>query len=1136
MQTEKAIALGLKRYWALLAVIYVVAITLFVLNSAFHANYSSFSSSIEVVSPRDALTAIAEFSLTVFMVLVILLSVDLRARDARERMLEVLDSRPFSNVVLVIGRFTGMFLSVWLPLVILLFVLQVLGWLFPLVGLPIGGTIDPLAIFGFAIYMALPAIAFCCAFVMFSVILLRYRLLALLVVGALFFVLISMVESKPFVTALTLDLVGTSQLNESTEWVPSIADFSWWLQRVGVLALAFGFLFFTIVIHPRLDGSKRLMQGTVASIFALVGGALIAGGYYSKQSEINQVEQWKLAHEQRSEKVNIDVISVSGSLTLLPGRNLQTTLDITFTNTTEQPIEEALFTLNPGFEVTELTDSLGNNLRSSHSNGLLDIQFSSPLDSDEEATIKVTYNGKPDTLFGYLDSATDVTKRAKDSGSMELKKLGTAKGIFKSDYVALMPGIRWLPTPGADTGVGKKGEQIRDFYEFDLNVSVPNGWTVAGPGLRRSISNSDSEVVYKFAPKSVVPEVAMLAAPFSRFSTEIDGIEFEVLLHPEHSDIVNVMAHGKAEIKTWVENQLSLIKETGLSYPYGAFTLVEVPNSLRRYGGGWRMGTTLAPPSMMLLKESGLPTARFDVDADNNFVADLVGWAPTVNVENDPAKVARDRLIKYFTNDFSGGNLFAGFARSIYTHQVSAIGKEAVALNFAMDELATMVVSGERSYFSVENALAMDGILSQLLSSKAEAHKTLTDKVIERFTSKPVVWESILKNPLSDFDPWESPKTTVDALTLKSGELARLIYDTLGPKKSGELLAKLLSKYRGKDYTLEQVVASHEFDDVLEGGLLDNWFNGEDLAGFTSDQIELYQLEQSDNGVASYQFKMRLKNEEPVAGYARVVWMTEVDGRRSYSDPIRIDGQSALDFGIVLTQPPVSVYVEPYLSLNRDEYLVKGFNHSEIQKKDRAPFRGIKPMPLGTHGNERIVADDLDLAFSVSESEESGKLLGALKSVNNASSLMDQGLPIGKGIPRYWSRRSEETAWGKYRHTLAYTQAGDGNAKAVLSSRLPQAGRWKLEVHLPDLKLEPKPIMGKWQMKVVGGDSSHDVVFDANKGSLGWNLVGDYKLPAGEVKVEFSNKSDGAVIIADSVAWSLIDEGSQLVFREHKVL
>ena len=40
--------------------------------------------------------------------------------------------------------------------------------------------------------------------------------------------------------------------------------------------------------------------------------------------------------------------------------------------------------------------------------------------------------------------------------------------------------------------------------------------------------------------------------------------------------------------------------EVGLPYPYDGLTLVEVPNSLRGFGGGWRMDTAMAPPAMLL--------------------------------------------------------------------------------------------------------------------------------------------------------------------------------------------------------------------------------------------------------------------------------------------------------------------------------------------------------------------------------------------------------------------------------------------------------------------------------------------------------------------------------------------------------
>ena len=62
--------------------------------------------------------------------------------------------------------------------------------------------------------------------------------------------------------------------------------------------------------------------------------------------------------------------------------------------------------------------------------------------------------------------------------------LGFMPGLFDQSYVALMPGIRWLPSAGADTPNGAARTHPPDYFNVDLTVEVPEGWLVAGPGRR----------------------------------------------------------------------------------------------------------------------------------------------------------------------------------------------------------------------------------------------------------------------------------------------------------------------------------------------------------------------------------------------------------------------------------------------------------------------------------------------------------------------------------------------------------------------------------------------------------------------------------------------------------------------------
>ena len=816
-----------------------------------------------------------------------------------------------------------------------------------------------------------------------------------------------------------------------------------------------------------------------------------------------------------------DLLSVTGEVEIEPGDHLIANLELTFGAVSDDRLEYAIFTLNPGFEVSKITSASGQRLEAEHQDGLLRIKLAKTLTAGETSTVNLEYQGKPDIHFGYLDSAINIYDRTKHTGSHFLHEEGLSKGIFDDRYVALMPGIHWLPTSG--TGLETQAT-AKDFFTFDLSVSVPQGWLPAGPAARQQVNAANDKVTYKFSPQKELHEVALLTAPFTSFSTEIDGVIFEVLLRQDHAETIGELSFASQELEQWIKQRLALINESGLSYPFDSFTLVDTPITLRSFGGGWRMDTTLAPPAMALLKESGFPSARFDITEDEAVLTDFIGLKYQSDPESDPAKAARNKLIRYFSNDFSGSNIFSAFARSIFYHQSTATGKEAVALEFAMNDLANMVIAGEPTYYSIENSLTTSGALVDILNSDKNPHQSTTEKLIDIYTSNPNVWELALDSSLSHLDYSAKPDLAVDVLTLKSGQLAKWMYDTHGPKKSGQLLARVLQETAHKPYNIEQVstildgLTEEEGKDSL--AVMQSWFNDKDLAGFTTEKVEVYKLETESSSDDQYQLKMKLNNKESQLGFLRVAWKTESDVERQYSKPIKLEANSSLEFGIVLNQVPEKVYVIPYLSLNRKEFQVKLPNTKDIETKSLPALDGVQVAAVDEQQQDRIIVDDLDDGFSISEVERKGGFLWLRQVQNPKSRILDNGLPVARETPRYWSRKVEASAWGEYRHTVAYVQSGSDEAKVSMTTRLPNQGRWQLEIHLPDMDLDPKPEYGTWHLTITNGSQKHDITFNAKNSITGWNAVSAFELHSGDITVEFSGKSDGDVIIADAISWS----------------
>lgn len=1122
------------RYWVFLSLAYLFGLAGYAYYSALHALFSSVSASVGMIGPRYLMMAIGLYYITGFVLGIVFLGFDVRARDVRESIVEVLDSRPLTNLELVAGRFLALFLAGWIPIVILAVLIQGFGWLLPMLGSPFGRTVQPWSLVSFVFLMGIPAIAFGVALVFFITLLVRHRLVAaVLSVGAIVGVYAALF-TIPSTYGAYVDFIGSLSVGFPSDLVPGLTVPGGWIQRFGILVAALGLLGFAVVLHPRLDGGERWRPMAVAGGLLVIGVALLTIVSQGRLGDAAALERWRAAHEARAGEPIADVLSIAGAVTVDPGERLDAELEIELAAPPEQSLSHVLLTLNPGLTVEEVTIG-GRAVTSEHADGLLDIELDRALAPGEQTVMTLRYGGRPNTGFAYLDSAVNL--QTLNANEAQIGILGFENGIFDSRYVALMPGIRWLPASGVDVGRDDPRMRHRDYFRVALDVTVPQGWLVAGPGKRDPVGSERDRTTFRFAPAVSIPEVALMAAEFESFATEIDGVTFEVLVDPDHDQNFEVLAHTREEVEQWIADHLEVARDAGLAYPFDAFTAVEVPNTLRSYEGGWRLDTALAPPGMMLLKETSFPTARFDVDFVN-----VVGAGRDYDQDGGKPRIDRNRLVSFFTNDFSGGNIFTGAARSFFAHRTSAYGPDAIALEFALEELATLLISGQRSYFSVHLFANVNASATSIMTSiQGRGVSSVADALITVQSDRTEVWEAALDSSLADIDPWDDPQRTIDVLTLKGGRMAEAIYDTLGPEAVGELLAHVLENHAGGSYTLDDLIAAGDGIGEGLGPLFEDWFRSNGLPGFLTDDPQLYRLPDSDSGDSRYQLIVRVENEEPVVGFARVAWVASGSndglraavgddladaavvgrGARATSDPIRIPGRSAIEFGVVLSEPPLAAYLHPYLSLNRSNFIVDQFNTTSIPTRDAEPFNGVREVPLVTaREDDRIIADDLDEGFAI-VSDEGGDDL-RLAGRETAIAGMDRGLPVATGniIPRRWSRRDVQSAFGRYRHTLAYMGPGDGSTRAVMPVSIPAAGIWELEVHMPVLQYVAPDNRGTWHMEIVSEYGREPVDFDATVAALGWNLVGEYDLPAGEVSIEISDMTDGQLIVADAVAWS----------------
>ncbi|MEN8163139.1 MAG: hypothetical protein ABFS37_03340 [Acidobacteriota bacterium] len=1113
MWAELRLTRRLVRYWIFLSLALLSGMLIYIYYSGLHAFFSSFSATAAIIGPRFLIGAMGLYYVAFFLFGLVFMAFDVRARDVRERMVEVLDARPMTTPELMVGRFTAQLLAAWVPAWLMVALMQLLGSALPALGSPIGEPLQPTSLVMFTVFMCLPAMAFGLALTYLVTLLVRSRLIAAVVtVGVLVGVIWASFKVSP-IASVFLDVSGMYSVVFPSDILPAMVDLVGFLQRLGYLVAAFGLLALAVAVHPRLDGGSRRLRAALGAGLMAVAVVLLGAGGVLRASNLRQLDSWLAAHEARASEQRPDIIRIEAATDIDPGKTISVEAEISIAAPGEAALAQVLLTLNPGLELHEVTTD-GSDIGFEHSNGLLELDLR--LAPGTRRRVKLRYSGKPDIRFGYLDSVrTPERLSAMDS---QLYILGYDRGLNDRRYVALMPAIAWLPLAGAAVESKAGTDQGPDFFDIDLQVTVPEGWLAAGPGARHDQGTTDGRSTFHLNPGAPVDGAAVIASVFESFALDIEGLRLEMLLTPGHLRTVENLSDARDAIRERVADRLQEFAEAGLAYPYDGFTLVEAPNALRGFGGGWRLGSVLSQPGMMVVRELGFPLARFDVPfRDESDWQDHEGGLPQARLE---------RLEEFFINDFSGGNLFSGATRSFFLTQCSARGPGREALNWTLDELGTLLAADARGYFSAHLFSAeMQGKIGQAIQGHliGGGRGHFADSVIEVFASRPAVWKAVLDGAPVDIDPWDDPQKTIDGLSLKAGTLAQVIYDDLGFEGSVALLASLRRDFSGTTFTLDDVVAAAEQQAPGLGRIIEDMLTTTRLPGLVGQQADSYRLPDGADGGARYQLNLIVRNDEPTPGLFRVVYYVGADDdqERQESDPLRIDGQGAIRFSTVLTRPPTGVWVNPYLSLNRSSFRVPLPEVDETVIIEAEPSEGVTMVEFEVADTDAVIVDDLDEGFEVVEGGgRSGLRLGA-RGQDDAE--LDNGLPVEEfgPLPRAWSRATSATAHGRYRHTLAWMRKGKGESRAQFTGEVLKPGPWELEIHLPHKqRFRVARNWGVWKLAVVQGDDRHEIDFDAKEAPRGWNLVDSFDLDDGEVIVEFSDETTGMIVVADAVRWT----------------
>ena len=1141
----------LVRTWIFI-VFTLVMCTGVLINSFFsYSMTSSVSSSTLLNSPLMIPYQLYPTVIGFFAIWVIFLAFDVRSRDKRDRLDEVVGVLPISNFELVLGRATGITVLLLIPILALIALYWLGGFIIRL-GWPESGIREPELYVTLAtlVFDLIPNLLFWIALVMGVTLLVRLRVIAAAIaLGAVGLTYWAQNNFPVYVLNIINSYTAVTFLPSFV--APTFTTLEIVTHRTGMLFLSFAFLCLAAALYPRLDKVNRPRMFIYSGVLLVLGVLTFYIVHIQYQGEYTGRVEMANVHKPFAEQHQVDFESLNGQVQINPGGETTGTFDIDLNPVTRLAQgDEFILSLNPGYEIESLTmNGVATDYR--FEQGLLAIQVDTPIGPTDTMVLSIAARGDLDPRFAYLDSAVDLLS-SDIFQAFGLVFQGTYTYVNSSHYVALIPDLGWYPLPGAHYHRGLTHIRPRDFFSLDLDVVVPDDWSVAGPGQSEIETTADERRV-TFMPAAPVHEVALFASEFDRRMLEIKGVEFEVMVSPQNATNLDVFEPVLDDLKSHVAEMLVQANAAGLTYPYRTFTIVETPINLRAYRGGWRMDSGQSFPGVFTIREGSFLQAGFQ--------------APFDRLEENNEITEEERLERklafltgYFKNDVTGGNVYLAAANNLMQYQTDATGPGAIPLSYIMNYLARQLTTDLEGFYSAHvtmdtSAQGMSTIgVAQI--SREQDGRTLSRLFYDWHIDQPDTWEAMQAQPLgqAEYADFENAKTNLHVLHLWGRSMSQLMKDWLGKDQLALLLSEMRTRYAGTTYTYDDLVAVAAELGLDITPIFGNWLEKNDFAGFLASRVETVRLPDQEYGVPLYESSFFIENPEPVPGLVTVEYGMEErssDSEVNYdsTEPIKVPGNGAVQVSLTSEEPLQLIRVNPYLSYNRMTFSLTvpyRRNYEEVERDEQPQVQLASwQYELG----DSIVVDDLDTGFTVDDGEGTGPqmpwFVRMFLSVAFSEPPKDQGLSsYGGGVVTMafaeWSRQQLDQAYGKYRRTLARAFNRSTVANAHFAANLPTSGTWKLEYHVPppgalssslrtgfgggavnvNFGSRRRARWGDFDVWVTDGDRVVPIEFDGESMDEGWNLLGEFDLENPLVTVSVSTETTQGAVVADAIRWT----------------
>ena len=1031
------------------------------------------------------------FLILVFGIGIVAYTCDLHRRESSARLEEVVYAKAWRNRVLVGGRVLGIaaFASLsYLAVISLILSVALVARLFGVSGV----EIPQISVLFKACVLQAPTYFLLMTALVASLSYCTKSSVLSLVLG------ITLIVGLDFVLDYMPAWMAASFVPESL-YIPSDLDpasiTTGLFKHIALIGLSLALIALAGIFMQRKDNISRRAQLSFCALRFVLGVVLMAGQGFMAYQTVQQRSDWLTKQDEHLANTNAtvyDIDTIVGRITVDPSQGMDASYEIRASVGETSENSEMVVILNPGLEVSNLLLN-GESTPYTFADGLLSVSIPAASTTTGNVLVEFACKGELDMDFGYFHSNLGIYAENKTLGDLPIA-LGQKISIFNNNVVALMPTTAFYPRKAPEHLTAPSLNEARDFFTLDLTVAVPQGWHVAGASKLSSDSDQD-DWLFHIAPHGKVRQFALIADEYHRIATQINGVDFELLLHPSHTKNLVLFGEIWPKIREDLIDWLDEVHKSGLHYPHTSFSIAEVPASLRIYENDFAQTNLQTLPGLFLLSERGFPTASFDRALSYRDI----DW------EEDTILAHQSNLLRsFFVADYFGGNVLRAYGQNLFSLRTSAIGTTQAALSNITEKLALKTLGDAASFYHPARVLGTQKIklpisIGLYVSWIRYPHvPTMGENKVRRdlrHFERYRIWDVAQKTALNKVNTLEDQELAWKVVNHKASFLADAIIHKVDDEGIGEILGSLLDKNPDETFTLDDFAdiskqAGYDLDLILNEQLFESR-----LPGFQVSKPTIHMLDESDEQCTGYLINVHVHNGERVTGLVSLDYSdmpavlqdllagTLVEGgqgtikiqfpasitRAQLEDyfsgnttpnrigPVPIPGNQSVEFNIVSANPISRLNIDPYLSLNRDKVTV---DVPEPVEDKIAPCT-VRPDFVASawvpEDDEQILIDDLDEGFSVVHAEEHASSSIAWLDTFRADyeRVTDQGLLLAGALPSEseWTRRTSTLAFGRYRKTTAQLLPRPRKDSALLYSSfslvIPQAGTWEIEFHLP---------------------------------------------------------------------------------------